>query len=151
MIFQSTFVSAPRAWLDDIVKPTVEDFIAEPLEMHRAYAALQTVYQYHERLFHYLQANQAEQFVAGSVEAFRRDLTGATLSFEGAASAADPKSGHTLAYSNILSAGALLAILSAPRSKVHRAIIVTRLNRQLLPLLQDLIGAYERLLEKLGL
>ena len=146
MIFSSSDLTQPRTWLHEIVRPVLNDFIENPLDMRRAYAALILTYQYHERLFYYL-AQSHPELVAKGLTVFEHDLAAAALPFKGLAAAADPAAGHPLKFTNILSAESLLGFLTSPR-KVQRSIIVQRLNRQLIPLLEELMADYERLLTK---
>ncbi len=46
----------PRTGLREVVCPALDDFIAAPLDMRRAYIALVIVNHFHEWLFHYLAA-----------------------------------------------------------------------------------------------
>lgn len=81
---------------------------------------------------------------------FRREFAGA--SFDIVSAAADPKSGHALGSSNIFArGGGAFAHLLTETRRVTRAIIVARANRQLIPLLEDVMLTYERLLDRLQL
>ncbi len=146
MIFSSSDMSQPRVWLREIVRPILDDFIKNPLDMRRAYASIIITYQYHERLYYGLTQSNPEIINRG-LAVFRLDLASDIPIFEGLAAAADPAAGHTLKFTNVLSAAFLLAFLTGTHT-VQRSIIVTRVNRQLIPLLEELILGYERQLDK---
>ncbi len=145
MPFTLANLAEPRVWLRDVVQPALDDFAASPCDIHRAYAALVLVHEHHARLYHYVQRHRPEVLTGASLERFRIDLANIAPVFAALAAAADPACGHTLKYTNILSASGLLAVVGGSGEKVRRALIVTRLNRQLLPLLQEAVGAYHRL------
>lgn len=152
MPFTLANLAEPRVWLRDVVQPALDEFIAAPLDLRRAYTALMLVDQHHERLYHYVQATRPDLLTGASLERFRIDLSNLSPMIDAVAAAADPAAGHTLKYTNILSAGSLLAIVgSGGDKKVCRAVIVTRLNRQLIPLLQEVVDAYQRIHERFGL
>ena len=140
MALTSPDFAQPRVWLREIIRPMLDDLIANPLDMRRAYAALIVTYQYHERLFYAL-IQSHPKFAGQALVDFRRDIAAEALTFESLAAAADPAAGHTLKFTNILSADFLLGMLTNPL-RVHRSIIVKRLNRQLIPLLEELIADY---------
>jgi len=151
MPFTLANLPEPRIWLRDVVQPALDDFIAAPLDIRRAYTALTLVHQHHERLYHYVQRAKPNLLTGAGLERFRIDLANLAPIFKAVAEAADPRAGHTLKYTNILSAGTLLAICGSDgNNKVRRAVIVTRVNRQLIPLLQEVISAYQRLHDKFG-
>jgi len=147
MKFRSADLAQSRVWLRDVVQPTLDDLIAHPVDMHRAYAALMMVTQYHERLFYDLARHPEKLAMGTDLERFRSDLASASQYFDSLRTAADPETGHSLKFTNILSARALLNILTG-QNKVYRAIILATLNRQLIPLLEDLMAAYRRLLDR---
>ena len=144
MPFTLANLSEPRLWLRDVVQPALDDFIAAPMDIRRAYTALILVHQHHERLFYHLRDTNPQVLTGGSLERFRIDVVNLVPMFDAVAAAADPRAGATLKHTNILSAGSLLVLVSGAE-KVKRAVIVTKLNRQLIPLLQDVVDAYRRL------
>lgn len=153
MPFTLANLSEPRAWLRDVVQPALDELIAAPLDIRRAYTALMLVHQHHERIFHYLQRRRPDLLTGASLERFRLDLGNLAPSFAEADAAAEAAEGHTLKYANILSAEGVMATVggSTGTSKagktIARAVIVTRQNRQLIPMLQDVVDAYQRLHE----
>ena len=149
MPFTLTNFSEPRIWLRDVVQPALDDFIAAPLDIRRAYTALTLVHEHHSRLYHYVQRKRPSLLTGASIERFCIDLGNLAPSFAALAAAANPAVGQALKYTNILSAGRFLAV-GGNDYKVRSAVIVTSRNRQLLPLLQDVIDAYERLHERFG-
>lgn len=148
MPFTLANLSEPRTWLCDVVQPALDDLIAAPLDIRRAYTALTLVHQHHERIFYCLRRRRPDLLTGASLERFRIDFGNLAPSFADVAAAADPDQGHTLKYTNILSAEGVMAIVGASAGKtIARAVIVTRLNRQLIPMLQDVVDAYQRLHE----
>ena len=124
----------PRTWLREIVRPALDDFIAAPLDMRRAYIALVIVNHFHERLFHYIAAVRPALLGSATLADFRREFASASLDL--VTEAANSKAGHVLSTSNIVSSGSFTRMFS-DADKVQRAIIVARANRQLIPLLED--------------
>ncbi len=147
MPFTLANLSEPRLWLRDVVQPALDDFAAAPLDLRRAYAALILVYQHHERLYHYLKVKRPHVLTGAGIERFRIDMGNIIPMFDAVAAAAATDAGQTLKYSNIMTVGALMALAGTSAEKVKRAVIVTRLNRQLLPMLEDVVEAYGRLHE----
>ncbi len=150
MPFTLANLSEPRAWLRDVVQPALDDLIAAPLDIRRAYTALMLVHRHHERIFHYLRRRRPGLLTGASLERFRVDLGNLAPSFAEAAAAAESAEGHTLKYTNILSAEGVMAIMGGSTGAgktIARAVIVTRQNRQLIPMLQDVVDAYQRLHE----
>jgi len=146
MIFNFASHEHPRAWLRQVLRASLDDFIAEPLSVSRAHAALLLGVQFHERIYYYLARENPNLLQGASLEAFRQSFAATVLCFDPLVAVAGGKSSDTLKFSNILSPTALLS-LGNP-NKLRRSIIVHRLNRQLIPLLEELIAAYERLLDK---
>jgi hypothetical protein len=146
MIFSFASHEHPRAWLKHIVRAALDDLIADPLSLSRAHGALILAVQLHERAYYYLARESPNALDGASLEDFRRAFAGTVMCFDPLAAVASGKSGDTLKYSNILSPAALLS-LGSP-SKLRRSIIVHRLNRQLIPLLEELLAANERLLDQ---
>ncbi len=138
----------PAVWLHDVVRPAVDHFTAAPLDMGRAYVALTMVYDFHKRLFHHL-GGRHSRFEGATLESFRKDLAGANGAFLALEAALDPRTERSLRYTNILSPGALMTLLSHP-SKVRRSVVVASVNRQLLPMLDELMALYEEWLALYG-
>ncbi len=137
----------PRAWLHDVVQFSLDEFVANPLNIRRATTAMNVVYQYHERLFYDL--TRTGKAPAESIEGFRTHLGRASSSFSIVAQAADNQAG-TLAFTNVLYGGPVLDILGAG-AKLQRAIIVAGPKRRLIPLLDNVVAAYRRILDAHGL
>jgi hypothetical protein len=150
MTFKSDDLDHPRAWLRDVVQFTLDEFTADPLNIRRATTAVTVVYQYHERLFSYLR--QTGKAASGSLEGFRAGLARACPSFqivtEAAGGPASGPDGHMLTFSNIVSSGRIFTALGAEGISVHRAIILGKPKRQLLPVLEDVMAAYRRALDE---
>jgi hypothetical protein len=138
----------PRAWLRDVVQFTLDEFTGDPLNLQRAAAAMNVVYQYHERLFYYL--TRTGKASAESIEGFRTHLGRASPSFCIVAKAGGNQTGQALAFANIILGGPELDILGTG-TKLRRAVIVAGPKRQLIPLLEDVVVAYRRVLDAHGL
>jgi hypothetical protein len=145
MNFKSNDLEHPRVWLRDVVRFTLDEFIADPLNLQRALTAMTVVYQYHERLFSCL--SQTGEAPAESLEGFRAVLARTCRSLEVVAQAVVGPAGPGLALTNIVSSGRLIALLGAEGLSVQRAVIISEAKRQLIPLLEDVMAAYRRVLD----
>ena len=111
------------------------------------------IHQHHERIFHYLRSHRPDLLTGASLERFRVDLGNLAPSYAEVAVAAQSTDGNMLKYANILSAEGVMAIvgggagMTKAGKTIARAVIVTRQNRQLIPMLQDVVDAYQRLHE----
>jgi hypothetical protein len=137
-----------RTWLTQVVRPALDDFIAAPLEMRSAHTATIIIYQYHEALFYCL--TRAGQAPADNLAEFRRMLAAKSAAFGGIAGAIEADICDSLSTTSIVTGSAFFNDLEA-EAKVRRAIIVTKIKRQLIPLLEDVMMFYGRLLTSYGL
>ncbi|MBY0508624.1 MAG: hypothetical protein K2P94_00595 [Rhodospirillaceae bacterium] len=148
MTFAPDNLHHPRTWLRDVVQFTLDEFAGDPLNMPRAAAAMTIVYQYHAQLFYCL--TRAGKGPAESLEGFRAHLGRTAPSFNIIASAADIQTRERLAFTDIVLGRPALDLPGAG-AQVQRAIIVAGSKRQLMPLLEDTVAGYRRILDAHGL
>jgi pimeloyl-ACP methyl ester carboxylesterase len=131
--------TSPAQWYADYIKPAMDDLIAQPLALHRGYAALTAVYHFHERIFWYLVA--CGKLTDKDESKFADIMRQHCGYFDRLTEIANPSKHHLVGHSQ----GAYTTA-STVVSQQDNILITSLSNRPLLPLLDEMLNIYRKLL-----